>query len=278
MSTLSKKAITSPPPDDGAPSRARPPAGSLWPHEHGAYAELALPLLTALCVAPATASALGLAVCAVSGFLVHEPLLVLLGRRGTRAKRELRAEASRRLALLVALALIGALVGLRDARAETLVACGVVAALVVGALVLVRSNREKTLAGELFVAMTLTTAAAPIVLARAAWGTALVIVGVWTAIFVLGTLAVHGVLARAKAGSSTLLLASSLLALALAVGAVVLIRSGELWAAALLPPVAATLGVVLLRATPKHLRRIGWAMVAADLVAFAALVAGTRGL
>jgi hypothetical protein len=55
---------------------------SLWPREHGAYFQLALPLIAAhLLRAPTVAmAALTAAACLV--FVAHEPLLVVLGHRG----------------------------------------------------------------------------------------------------------------------------------------------------------------------------------------------------
>jgi hypothetical protein len=57
---------------------------SLWPREHGAYAQLGAPLLCALLVRAPTLPAILLASGAVFAFLANEPLLVLLGHRGRR--------------------------------------------------------------------------------------------------------------------------------------------------------------------------------------------------
>src|SRR5687767_8382553 len=46
----------------------------MWPKEHGAYGQLGFPLVTTLAV--------------VALFIAHEPLVVLLGRRGARIRRE----------------------------------------------------------------------------------------------------------------------------------------------------------------------------------------------
>ena len=59
----------------------------LFPREHGAYVQVALPLVTSFIVAGVTSPALVIGLAAVAGFLAHEPLLVILGRRGLRAKR-----------------------------------------------------------------------------------------------------------------------------------------------------------------------------------------------
>ena len=74
---------------------------SLMPREHGAYGQLALPLLTALFSGRPTAAAFLYSTAAVFAFFAHEPLLVLLGQRGSRAFRELGARARLRLTLLV---------------------------------------------------------------------------------------------------------------------------------------------------------------------------------
>jgi hypothetical protein len=59
----------------------------MLPREHGAYSQMALPLLTALVIARAAPPAVFIAIAVVCGFLAHEPLVVLLGSRGRRVKR-----------------------------------------------------------------------------------------------------------------------------------------------------------------------------------------------
>jgi len=60
----------------------------MWPKEHGAYGQLVFPLATAFAIAGATAPALLTAIAVTAAFLAHEPLIVLLGRRGVRARRD----------------------------------------------------------------------------------------------------------------------------------------------------------------------------------------------
>ena len=62
-------------------------ARSLWPREHGVYVQVSLPLLTALLISPTLAGAF-ISSAVVAAFLLHEPLLVLTGERGSRAKTE----------------------------------------------------------------------------------------------------------------------------------------------------------------------------------------------
>lgn len=54
----------------------------LKPKEHGAYAILAIPLVTGLVAAGPTLVGGCIAAAAFTGFLAHEPLLVTLGHRG----------------------------------------------------------------------------------------------------------------------------------------------------------------------------------------------------
>src|SRR5579859_6158246 len=65
----------------------------LVPREHGAYCEIAVPLLTALWMRPPTFGTVAWTVAAVAAFVSHEPMLVLLGRRGARV-RKLRGRAA----------------------------------------------------------------------------------------------------------------------------------------------------------------------------------------
>jgi len=65
----------------------------LLPKEHGAYGQLALPIVTALSATAVSTPGLFLTASAVAGFLAHEPASILLGLRGSRVKRELRKTA-----------------------------------------------------------------------------------------------------------------------------------------------------------------------------------------
>ena len=76
---------------------------SLLPREHGAYAQIGVPLTVAiglsrepLGIAVAGALSLGFALI----FLLHEPVLVLLGHRGKRVRKTDGGRAQRLLALL----------------------------------------------------------------------------------------------------------------------------------------------------------------------------------
>src|SRR5690242_17217999 len=57
----------------------------MWPKEHGAYGQLAFPLITSLIVAGVAWPSVLAAVMVVAMFVAHEPMLVMLGHRGRRA-------------------------------------------------------------------------------------------------------------------------------------------------------------------------------------------------
>jgi hypothetical protein len=67
----------------------------MFPKEHGAYGQLAFPVVAALIVAGPSTAGLLVVVAAVGGFLAHEPAAVLLRWRGSHARRERRRDATR---------------------------------------------------------------------------------------------------------------------------------------------------------------------------------------
>src|SRR5688500_4144735 len=69
-------------------------AATMLPREHGAYGQVAFPILTAFLVSDITVAGLLIAAAVVAGFLAHEPAAVLLGLRGTRARRDLQQRAA----------------------------------------------------------------------------------------------------------------------------------------------------------------------------------------
>jgi len=86
-----------------------PRTRSLLPQEHGAWGQLAMPIISGLAVGSPSWSALLLTASTVLGFLAHEPWLVTLGHRGLKAVREEGPRARRvMLQLLAAAAATGA--------------------------------------------------------------------------------------------------------------------------------------------------------------------------
>lgn len=174
-----------------------PPHRSLWPREHGAYAQLLAPLATALAIARPTAAAVLIAIAGCAAFLANEPLLVVLGHRGKRMREDHGRRAARRLALLATVAGGCGIVGLAlapEAAVATALVVMVAAASIVG-LAWIRAERSWW--GELVAAGALPAAAAPVMVASGvAWQTALEIWIAWSIGYASSVIAVHRVLAR----------------------------------------------------------------------------------
>jgi hypothetical protein len=250
----------------------------LWPKEHGAYAQLAFPLASGLAMGGAAVPSLALAAAAIALFLAAEPLEVLVGARGARAHDALSGAARRQLAALGAIGAAGGIAAIVSAPQATrmwIVVPGLLGVLL-GALVLAR--RVKTLGGEIAAV----AAFASLHLPLAAWGGASGAalrgpVLVWAGVFASATFAVHALKARHKGRSPVLVGAATALAALVLVWAVaVALGGGDArrfgWAA--IAPAAAALYVAAGRVHPRHLKRVGWTLVLADLLALGIMLAG----
>ena len=253
----------------------------MLPKEHGAYGQLLFPLVTALAVGRPGAAALALSASAVAIFLSHESLLVLLGQRGQRAAREHGAAARRWFA---AFAAVGAAAGLpaivlMPARARLALLVPVALAALLTAWITRR--REHSTSGEIVTALSLSSLSLPVALAAdASLPAALTCALVFAISFVVATVSVRAVIlwARRLAGPSTRIVAA-LLPVAGVAALWALAGRGTTsavgpWAAL---PVCGV-GFVLAAAapSPRHVRRIGWMLVAATAVTAAVLVIWMR--
>jgi hypothetical protein len=254
----------------------------MWPREHGAYGQIAFPLVTSFLVAGITVPALLLALALIAGFLAHEPLLVLLGRRGARAK----AMHGRRALMWFVLISSGGLVAAATAwwlsSADvrwSLVLPMLPAACVAGA---VARHNEKSAVGELGVALTFSLAAVPVALAAGgALEVAISIAAVFALTFVPATLAVRALIldvrgggnARAARVSRVAAIASATLGLtALGVAGAAGVLPPLAWLAAV-PGAAAAVWIALRPPPPTRLRAVGWTLVTASTAAAVLLVA-----
>src|SRR3990170_4697719 len=212
MSPSDRSAVETSPAEADSPSRglgdnsAKPatarrlaPGGSLLPREHGAYAGIAFPLITALSLgAPTAVQLLWIAGC-VAVFLAHEPLLIIVGERGRRSHTALGARARRTAYGFVALAVAAG--GLGWWLAPPAARAALILPLALGALLLrlILTHRERSLPGELLACVTLSSVVIPIALAGGASPRAAIIAGaVWCAVSALATLTVRATIARAK--------------------------------------------------------------------------------
>ena len=256
----------------------------LWPKEHGAYGQIAFPLITAVAVAGMSAGGTLTAMAVFAGFLAHEPAAVALGLRGARARQQLGSAATKWLLLLLVaggIAGIGAIWATRPAVRWSLAVPAVPALLLV--LTMLR-HREKSWYGEVSAALAFSGTAVPVTMAAGGTlETATVVAIPFALLFVTTTLAVRVVILTVRGGGNPRAVAATrhatialsaggaaLLALASLAG---LLSSSILIAAA---PGLLTAGSIALRPPlPARLRRVGWTLVAVSVVTAALVVSTT---
>ena len=176
---------------------------SMWPKEHGAWAQLAIPLVTALVAGRPTIAAALFAVAGCAAFFAHEPGAILLGVRGTRARREESARARQWLASTSAITALFGLLAFALAPPDARLFAFAALALAVLAALLLYERKERTRGGEVVAASALAGAAAPVGSACGlpAW---LVVTcwAVWTAQCVVSTFAVHALVRKHASGKT----------------------------------------------------------------------------
>ncbi len=246
---------------------------SLWPREHGAYAQLAAPLVSALAIRAPSAAAGLLAFASATAFLANEPLLVALGHRGKRLLASDGRRARTRLGVLAALSVSAGAAGLGLASNTALAVAGVVAIPVAAMLVLAWRRSMHSVTGEVVAAIALPGAAAVVAAASgvapcdafALWAT-------WSVGYAASVVAVHRVIARHRKPATWW---DPLLAAALAcvtTASLALAFWHPLWAVA--SPLAGIASVLAIR-PPKatKLRAIGVALVIASVASLAIAIA-----
>jgi hypothetical protein len=247
----------------------------LVPKEHGAYFQLAVPLITALLMGRATTSALLFTFSAIAAFLSHESLLVLIGRRGLRARRENGERATRWLAILATLAFA------TGAAAWTTAPLGMTVipllplgmAVAVGGLIALRL--ERGMFGEILVGAALASAALPV-----AWAAGVPPGAAWTAwigwmiVAGAGTAAVRSII---ESNKKPLFRTTCLIRIAIVAVATFAIAAHWPWAAiAAGPTVALAVAWSAMPPHPRYLRRVGWTLAAATLSASVILIASVK--
>jgi hypothetical protein len=249
----------------------------LWPREHGTYGELLFPLATALILGRPGLVALGLSAIALGGFLAHEGLVVAMGRRGDRARREDGPRARTSLLCFGGVALVGAAVALPALEKSTAIATTVAMALACVAIGAAWLGAERRVTGTLIAAVALSAWCAPVALASGLpTATSYALWLIWFAAFAMSTAAVESVMARSARRSPR---SAQVLCVGLAV-----IANGGLIASTrydLLPAAVATtlmpmsLAALLIAGKPipaRRMRAIGWAIVALSVVTMALML------
>jgi len=232
---------------------------SLLPREHGAYAQLAAPLAGAFATFGASLAGALIALGACLAFVANEPLLVVLGHRGKRAKADDGRRAKRMLAILAPAAAITGLAGLALAPA-TIAVAAIVAAPACILVVLAWKRQERTLAGEVVAAVALSGAAAPVaVAAGASLHHAMWVWAAWAIGYGFTVVAVHRVIERHRKAATVV----DLIAVVVAIASACVLAFASMVIA--LPLVACSIVLLLVAPSAKHLRAIGFVLVGASL-------------
>jgi len=253
----------------------------LWPREHGAWGQLAMPLATGLALGSPGAAAGLFALAAVLAFLAHEPALVLLGSRGLRASREDGPLARRLLGLLGGAAAVAGLAAALLAPAVARLSLAVPALLLLATLWLARRRLEMTTGGEVVIGTAMASVLLPVALSAGVGPrAALAAFGAWALSFAMAAVAVAAVLARGKPGTADLGRRNALLALGLfllGLGTATALALPWLVPASLVPTALFGAAACLGGAGPARLKQMGWGLVGSTLVTLAGLLVGLRG-
>jgi hypothetical protein len=261
------------------------PSAERWrllPREHGAYAQIIFPLLTALALGNGSAAQFYWAAAAMAVFVAHEPLLILAGERGRRSHTDLGGHAQKLAGSLSVVALVAGFLGWWHAPQSARLAVTLPLGLGIFLLPLIIYHREKTLPGELLVSLTFSTLLIPVAMAGGvALRAALIASAVWGTIFSMGTMMVRAVIANVKKathGRWPVYTSQGLSLAAIGVSFIVLLTDAlpALVAVAILPAALITFACSFMGVHPRHLRTLGWSLVGSNLFALAALAIALR--
>lgn len=246
----------------------------LLPREHGAYVQLLAPLAAALAVAPSRAGAL-LAAASVALFALSEPVRLLAGLRGKRARQAAGGRAWAWATVSGGLGVTCALLAIVD---EPGLAVPLAPVAVAGALVAGLAWRRvvHTLGGELVAATALSGAAFPVLVAGgAALGDAAITWGLWAAGYATTVIAVHHVLTKRPPRAATVV--RGVVLAAVTAGALAVASIADPRALALASLAAASTVTVVVVPPPRRVRTVGVAFLIASLASGAALIAAASG-
>lgn len=256
--------------------------GVMFPREHGAYAQLLFPMVTALIAAGATRAGLAIALALVAGFLSHEPALILLGHRGTRAKRDRTQAAVAWLAVTGVVMVVSAGIAAASLDPPLRWSLGVPlapAVILVGAMI---AGRERSWYGELALALMCSGAAVPIAhAAGATWAAAAGMALPFAALYTSTTLAVRAVILKVRGGGDPAAAAATrrsalIFVVAAALGLALSARAGVLpppVLAASAPGLMSGATLAWLSPSPARLWTIGWTILALSIVTSVLVIA-----
>ena len=240
------------------------PSSRVYPKEHGAYAILAIPMVTAVVITGPTVVGFCVAVASITGFLAHEPMLIALGHRGRRAQTSTPTARLRLLAYLGITFFAGTTamaIGSTEVRLS-LIAC---LAMAVVSFSLAAMGKHRTRYGQLWGVVGLSAPCVPMLLAgNVNAGQALSIWVTWLLGFTATTFVVHSVIAAQKRTPRGVY-AAILVTVSLVVAVDIALRVNGF--AAILPMLAVSWFLYFRPPPARHLRRVGWTLVAATIAA-----------
>jgi hypothetical protein len=253
------------------------------PREHGAYAELLFPMVTVFLGGAPTMSTFLLAVGTIAAFLANEPLLILVGERGTRLQRTESGRAKRALLVFAMFAVGAGVAGIMSAPPSARVAVVVPMLLGGGVFLLAVQGLERSMFGEALAAAALSSVAIPLGLSAGLNAVeSFAVAFIWAVTALLGTSIVRLTVARTKAKTDQEKAAVAFKRGLLIVVCLAVIGIGcaapfaervDLWVLAAAVPVAVVVLVMaLFRPTARRLRLMGWSLVGASLLTLIAVV------
>lgn len=257
----------------------------MLPREHGAYGQLLLPLATALAIADIRVSAILTALAAIAAFVAHEPLVVLLGGRGVRARQERRGQAEAWLAVSGGVAVLAGLAAVASASADMRWLFAVPLALATALALLLLSGREKSTAGEITSALAFASVSLPIIgIDTASPRLGFVVAFTFACLFIVSTLGVRIVVLRTRRGGdphavrvTRLQVAAALVVTAIGIPLIAWSEAGTGFAAmAVLPGIAVATTLAFRPPPASRLRTVGWTLLSTTAFLAVALVAAFR--
>jgi len=247
---------------------------SLAPREHGAYSQLVAPVVAALLAKPPSLAGLCFACAFVSAFYAHEPWLIILGQRGARTERAFAEPARRRLLALASVAALFGIVGLLMANPVARASAVGVGLLAILTALLGKLKQLHSAVGEVWAGVVFASLSIPISLSsNMSPSSAISIAIAWALSFGSGVFAVRAVIARKRTGKRG--------KGSWGIFAVLLLQALESrWAIgpalAVLPLTLASLVIIGIVPAPKHLRKIGWALVVLTAISAFLIVVTAR--
>jgi hypothetical protein len=257
----------------------------MWPKEHGAYGQLAFPLVTAVAIAGVNAAALLIVIAAITGFLSHEPLLVLLGRRGARIHRLQHRQAVNWFIVTSIAAVTTGIAAVLSAPVGQwwVFALPLAPAILYGTAL--AGHNEKTTTGELAAAFAFSFIAVPLCVVAGSSLAAGLSVGLTFALLsAASTLGVRVVILRVRGGgderavSATRWLLAGVITTIIVLMTMLAIRGVLGWVtiAAIVPGVLVSIVLAFRPPPATRLRSVGWTLLTTSAIATVLLVAALR--